>query len=65
MSPNTLSAQLKRPEEAGVVERRFYEAHPPRAEYVLTAKGEALRPALGALRDWGSRYAVKGARAGS
>ena len=39
ISPNTLSARLKRLEEAGIVERRFYEQHPPRAEYVLTEKG--------------------------
>ena len=32
VSPNTLSARLKRLEEAGIVERRFYEEHPPRAE---------------------------------
>ena len=56
ISPPTLSARLKTLEEAGVVERRFYEQHPPRAEYVLTEKGEALRPALRALREWGDRY---------
>jgi DNA-binding HxlR family transcriptional regulator len=39
ISPNTLSARLKRLEDAGIVERRFYEQHPPRAEYVLTEKG--------------------------
>ena len=43
ISPNTLSLRLKRLEEAGVVERRFYEQHPPRAEYPLTKKGDALR----------------------
>src|SRR5947207_14836103 len=43
ISPNTLSARLKRLEEAGIVERHFYEQHPPRAEYVLTPKGRALR----------------------
>lgn len=52
LSPSTLSARLKTLEEAGVVERRFYDQHPPRAEYLLTAKGEALRPVLRALRDW-------------
>ena len=29
ISPNTLSARLKRLEEAGIVERRFYESTPP------------------------------------
>jgi len=56
ISPNTLSARLKRLEEAGIVERRFYEQHPPRAEYVLTAKGRELGPALRALRSWGEKH---------
>jgi DNA-binding HxlR family transcriptional regulator len=59
ISPNTLSARLKTLEDAGVVERRFYEQHPPRAEYVLTAKGEALRPTLRSLREWGEQYAPR------
>ena len=57
VSPNTLSARLKTLEDAGVVERRFYAQHPPRAEYVLTEKGEALRPVLRALRTWGETHA--------
>jgi DNA-binding HxlR family transcriptional regulator len=56
ISPNTLSARLKRLEENGIVERRFYEQHPPRAEYVLTEKGGELRPVLRALLDWGKRH---------
>ena len=56
ISPNTLSARLKRLEEAGIVERRSYEQHPPRAEYLLTQKGEELRPILRTLFDWGKRY---------
>jgi DNA-binding HxlR family transcriptional regulator len=56
ISPNTLSARLKRLEESGIVERRFYEQHPPRAEYVLTSKGRALGPVLKALLDWGRSH---------
>jgi DNA-binding HxlR family transcriptional regulator len=56
IGPNTLSARLKRLEEAGIIERRFYEQHPPRAEYVLTEKGLALGPVLLALRKWGEIY---------
>jgi DNA-binding HxlR family transcriptional regulator len=55
-SPNTLSARLKTLEDAGIITRRFYQQHPPRAEYMLTAKGEALRPALAALRDFGLKH---------
>ena len=55
ISPNTLSARLKRLEDAGIVERRFYEQHPPRAEYLLTERGNELRPVLKALFAWGER----------
>jgi DNA-binding HxlR family transcriptional regulator len=55
ISPNTLSARLKRLEDAGIVERRFYEQHPPRAEYVLTVRGRELGPVLKALFDWGRK----------
>jgi DNA-binding HxlR family transcriptional regulator len=56
VSPNTLSARLKRLEEAGVVERRFYAEHPPRAEYLLTEKGRALGPIVLAMKKWGEKY---------
>jgi DNA-binding HxlR family transcriptional regulator len=56
INPNTLSARLKRLEQHGIIERRFYEQHPPRAEYVLTEKGRQLGPVLKALLDWGRRH---------
>jgi|SRR5580704_4913947 DNA-binding HxlR family transcriptional regulator len=56
ISPNTLSSRLKTLEDNGIVERRFYSDHPPRAEYVLTAKGTELRPVLRALKAWGEKY---------
>lgn len=58
IAPNTLSARLKWLEENGVVARRLYAEHPPRAEYLLTDKGRHLGPVLKALRDWGDRYAA-------
>jgi DNA-binding HxlR family transcriptional regulator len=59
ISPNTLSARLKRLEETGIIERHFYAEHPPRAEYVLTAKGRELGPVMKALRAWGERHTEK------
>jgi DNA-binding HxlR family transcriptional regulator len=56
ISPNTLSARLKILEEAGLIQRRFYEQHPPRAEYLLTDKGRELVPVLRALRAWGEKH---------
>jgi len=46
LAPNTLSARLKALEAQGVVGTRLYEMHPPRYEYFLTDKGQALRPVL-------------------
>jgi DNA-binding HxlR family transcriptional regulator len=59
ISPNTLSARLKRLEDAGIIERQMYAEHPPRAEYVLTDKGRELGPVLKALRAWGERHTRK------
>ena len=56
ISPNTLSARLKRLEDAGIIEPRMYAEHPPRAEYVLTDKVRELGPVLKALRAWGERH---------
>jgi DNA-binding HxlR family transcriptional regulator len=56
VAPNTLSARLKELEERGVIAARLYERHPPRNEYYLTEKGEALRPVLKSLRAWGERF---------
>ncbi len=57
ISTSILSARLKALEEAGVVTRRFYSDHPPRAEYLLTRKGHALGVVVGAMASWGERYA--------
>ena len=57
IAPNILSDRLKLLEEHGVVSRRFYSDHPPRAEYVLTDKGRELGVVVGALASWGARHA--------
>lgn len=56
-SRDILADRLRKLESAGVVERRQYSEHPPRFEYHLTAAGEALRPVLLALTQWGSNWA--------
>jgi hypothetical protein len=56
VAPNTLSARLKTLEKQGVIGTRLYEQHPPRFEYFLTDKGQALGPVLKALYKWGERY---------
>jgi DNA-binding HxlR family transcriptional regulator len=57
IAPTTLSERLKALEQNGILERRFYSMSPPRAEYVLTAKGGDLGPIVRAMRDWGGKYA--------
>ena len=56
IAPNVLSDRLKLLEEHGVVEREFYEQHPPRARYKLTRKGIGLRYVIFALLEWGNKY---------
>ena len=60
-APNTLSARLSSLEERGLIERRQYEQHPPRMEYVLTAKGREMRPVLKALKAWGEKLQAEAA----
>src|SRR5262249_50499555 len=62
VAPNILSDRLKLMEAPGLIGRRFYSAHPPRAEYELTAKGKELGVIVGALAAWGSRHVYRRAR---
>lgn len=54
---NVLTARLFKLVEAGLFERVPYQDRPPRYEYRLTAKGYDLLPVLGALLEWGDRWA--------
>jgi DNA-binding HxlR family transcriptional regulator len=53
ISPRTLSERLRALEDEGIVERRSYAESPPRVEYELTDKGEALLPIIDAMRGFG------------
>jgi DNA-binding HxlR family transcriptional regulator len=57
IAPNILSDRLKLLEAHGVVTRRFYSVHPPRAAYVLTERGQELGVVIGGLASWGARHA--------
>jgi DNA-binding HxlR family transcriptional regulator len=54
---NILAERLKRLAAKGIVKARRYSDRPPRREYVLTQKGEDLRPIVRAMVDWGVQYA--------
>src|SRR5436190_20804511 len=56
ISPRTLSLRLRALEEEGIVERRTYPEVPPRVEYQLTEKGEALLPIIDSMREYGTRW---------
>ena len=56
IAPNTLTRRLNALVEAGLLERRRYSDHPPREEYVPTARGRDLRPVVVALLAWGNKH---------
>jgi DNA-binding HxlR family transcriptional regulator len=65
ISPRTLSLRLRALESEGVIERRTYPEVPPRVEYRLTRKGEALVPLIEHMRSYGTRWLLNGVPPGS
>ncbi len=56
VAPNMLTRRLNALVESGLLERRRYQEHPPRDDYVLTARGRDFHPVLLALLAWGNRH---------
>src|SRR6266581_5956252 len=56
IAPNMLARRLNALVEAGLLERRRYSEHPPRDEYLLTARGRDFRPVVLSLLAWGNRH---------
>jgi DNA-binding HxlR family transcriptional regulator len=56
VSPRTLSQRLKTLEEMQFVERRAFLEIPPRVEYHLTAKGQALGDVIGAIELFAEQH---------
>lgn len=56
ISPRTLSLRLRALEEEGIVARNTFPEVPPRVEYALTEKGEALVPLVEDMRRYGRRW---------
>jgi DNA-binding HxlR family transcriptional regulator len=59
ISPRTLSLRLRALEEEGVVVRHTFPEVPPRVEYALTEKGEALVPLIEDMRRYGLRWLLE------
>src|ERR671916_1824793 len=58
ISPRTLAERLRALEHEGIVVRRSYAESPPRVEYELTDKGEALLPIIEEMRRFGHEHLV-------
>ncbi len=56
LSDRLLSERMKELEAKGIVERRVLDDTPVRVEYALTEKGQALQPAVLALRRWAQSW---------
>jgi DNA-binding HxlR family transcriptional regulator len=61
ISPRTLSLRLRALEEHGIVERKTYPEVPPRVDYTLTPKGQALAPLIEDMRRFGREHLGAGA----
>ena len=55
VSQKMLTQQLRRMEADGLVRRHVHAQAPPRVDYALTEKGQALCPVLDALLNWAER----------
>ena len=56
MTHTTLSRQLKKLEEEGLIQRIEYQQIPPKVEYKLSDIGEKFRKVLKELEIWGNEY---------
>jgi DNA-binding HxlR family transcriptional regulator len=56
ISPKTLSERLTALEREGILHRRTYAEVPPKVEYSLTPKGQALFEVIEAMRTYGRTW---------
>lgn len=56
ISPKTLSERLTALEREGVLHRQTYAEVPPKVEYSLTEKGQALVEVIDAMRAYGREW---------
>lgn len=56
IATNILADRLKKLEAAGIIVLQTYQLKPARHEYLLTQKGEDLRPVIEALVRWGKTH---------
>lgn len=56
VAKDVLTERLARLVAEGILERRLYQEHPRRYEYLITPKGAELVTLLVAMLEWGDRY---------
>lgn len=56
MGDNILATRLRKLVDAQILRRSRYQQRPDRYEYLLTERGLALAPVIGALRQWGRQW---------
>jgi len=56
ISAKTLSERLRSLETEGILVRQAFAEIPPRVEYSLTEKGEALLTLIDSMREYGQRW---------
>ncbi|MFD9796319.1 winged helix-turn-helix transcriptional regulator [Streptomyces sp. NPDC059070] len=56
ITEKVLAQQLRELEADGIVHREVYQEVPPRVEYSLTERGQALNTALIPLGEWGAAH---------
>jgi len=60
VTERTLSLQLKKLQDDGIISRRVYSKKPPlKVEYALTELGETLVPIINSIADWGDSVVVR------
>lgn len=59
ISKQMLTTQLRELENDGIIERKIYPEIPPRVEYFLTEKGNALLPIIEQMKVWGDEFLIK------
>lgn len=56
VTQRSLTKQLRELETDAIIHREVFAVVPPRVEYSLTEKGQALAPVMEALHAWGSAH---------
>jgi DNA-binding HxlR family transcriptional regulator len=56
IAPNMLTRRLSALVDAGLLERRRYNEHPARYEYVPTEAGIDFQPVIAAMFSWGRKH---------